>query len=149
MNDRCARTLDIIAPEPTPGCEEAAAFQKRLRLNEIQAAQARPILEEYIKRQNVFFNAVKQRRAAAAAFPEPDDFRARTQGKPSPAYISSLLHDIKKGVALIFKTHDDFAARELSQLLTRQQLGQFANLAREIRRAKMRSSLSAPGNKER
>ena len=129
------------------GCSDAQKYLEKMDLSRDQISKVRPIIEDYLKKQDKIFELLKSEEPAN----NPDRFPGQGgMGKPSQSGSrpdeSEMKKEMDKQRILInakFEVNDDSAAEKLKSILTDEQIEQFKQIALELRREKMKEIIES------
>jgi len=131
--------LTAISAIALLGCNEIDKFKSRMKITDKQVNTVQPILEEYLQKQDKLFDEIKSEMASRGpGGPGRGPGGGGEYGRP--------MADKRKEIDRKFEANDAWAMKELTPLVTGEQLAEFPSIAEEIRSEKKKEMMkSGPG----
>lgn len=142
------------------GCNDFGKFKDRLKLNDAQALRAKPIVEEYLQKQDSLLDEMKSRQPSqgpggpggmggpggsggGSDFSNGGPGETQNSGRPDMSAMKKAMDQKREEMEKKFLENDEWAIKELSAFLSEQQLSEFKIIAEEVRKEKMQEIMNA------
>lgn len=142
------------------GCNDFGKFKDRLKLNDAQALRAKPIVEEYLQKQDSLLDEMKSRQPSqgpggpggmggpggsggGSDFSNGGPGGTQNSGRPDMSAMKKAMDQKREEMEKKFLENDEWAIKELSAFLSEQQLSEFKIIAEEVRKEKMQEIMNA------